>query len=119
MQEILAVMSTFHDAELGGDRDRLATLLADDFSSIGERGYVLTKAAWIDRHDDFRYLTLQTSGIDVRRYGDAAVVVATQRSTAVWRGAPMELHTRVGQVWVRLDGAWRLAAVQFSSVDQG
>ncbi len=117
MNEIMQVMSEFHQAELHGRRDQLAGLLTEDFTSIGERGYVLDKAQWIDRHDEFRYLSVDLTDLTVRTYDRTAIAVAIQHSTAVWQGNPMDLWTRVSQVWVQLDGTWRLAAIQFSSLD--
>ena len=116
MDEIIQVMSEFTAAELNGRRDQLAALLTEDFTSIGERGYVLNKSQWIDRHDDFSYLTVEITDISVRSYDQTAIAVATQESAAVWQGTPMKLRTRVSQVWVQLAGSWRLAAIQFSSL---
>jgi hypothetical protein len=42
-----------------------------------------------------------------------------QRSDATWHGKPMTLNLRVGQVWVKLPGGWKLAAIQFSSLAAG
>jgi hypothetical protein len=117
MNEIMQVMSEFHQAELHGRRDQLAALLTEDFTSIGERGYVLDKTQWIDRHDEFRYLSVDLTDLTVRTYDRTAIAVATQRSAAVWQGNPMDLRTRVSQVWIHRDGSWRLAAIQFSSLD--
>jgi hypothetical protein len=116
VDEIIQVMSEFREAELSGSRDQLAALLTEDFTSIGERGYVLDKTQWIDRHNDFRYLSVEISDIAVRSYERTAIAIATQRSAALWQGAPMDLRTRVSQVWVQLAGSWRLAAIQFSSL---
>jgi hypothetical protein len=54
--DILELQRAFDDAEMHGDAGRLGALLADDFLSIGEQGFVLGKREWISRHADFRYL---------------------------------------------------------------
>jgi hypothetical protein len=115
--DIRELHQAFNEAELGADTDRLNSLLADDFSSIGERGFQLDKRQWIDRHADFAYLSLQTTELDVRRYDRAAIVRCVQRSRATWRGEPMTLAVRLSQVWIELPDAWRLAGIQFSSLD--
>nr|WP_322779960.1 DUF4440 domain-containing protein [Frankia sp. Cas4] len=115
--DIRELQQAFDNAELHADTDRLNTLLADDFMSIGERGYQLNKRQWIDRHADFAYHSLETSELDVRRYDHAAIVRCVQRSRASWRGEVMTLTVRLSQVWVELPDGWRLAGIQFSSLD--
>ncbi len=55
----------------------------------------------------------------MRRYDNAAIVRCAQRCRASWRGQDMTLAVRLSQVWVRQQGAWRLAAIQFSSLGAG
>ena len=117
--EILELQGAFDDAELRGDTARLDSLLADDFLSIGEQGFVLDKRQWIGRHGDFRYLAIETSEVEVRRYDKAAIVRCVQRSQATWQGSQLTLAVRVSQVWVRQPGGWRLAGIQFSSLGGG
>jgi hypothetical protein len=117
--EILELQVAFDDAELRGDAVRLDSLLTDDFLSIGEQGYVLGKQEWIGRHGDFRYLSVETSEVDVRRYDNTAIVRCVQRSRASWRGDEMTLAVRLSQVWVRQSNGWRLAALQFSTLGSG
>lgn len=109
-------MGRFDEAELRADSERLNSLLADDFRSIGERGFVLDKEQWIARHEDFRLVSLETTEVDVRRYDRAAIVRFAQRTQATWRGVPMTVNVRVGQVWVEQADGWKLAAIQFSSL---
>jgi hypothetical protein len=117
--EILELQGAFGDAELRGDAVRLDSLLTDDFLSIGEQGYVLGKQEWIGRHGDFRYLSVETSEVDVRRYDNTAVLRCVQRSRASWRGDEMTLAVRLSQVWVRQSNGWLLAALQFSTLGSG
>jgi hypothetical protein len=117
--EILELQDAFDDAELRGDAVRLDSLLADDFLSVGEQGYVLGKQEWIGRHGDFRYLSVETSEVDVRRYDNTAIVRCVQRSRASWRGDEMTLGVRLSQVWVRQSNGWHLAALQFSTLGSG
>ena len=114
MDDLLEIQDRFDRAELSADRETLRELIADDFLSIGPRGFVLDKDQWIDRHGEFRYQSLDTSEMDVRRYGDTAVVRDVQRNRATYRDQQVAVNTRVGQVWVRQDDRWRLVAIQFS-----
>ncbi|WP_221623173.1 nuclear transport factor 2 family protein [Micromonospora globispora] len=115
--DIRQLRQAFDDAELHADTDRLNTLLADDFVSIGERGFQLDKRQWIERHADFAYLSLETAELDVRYYDRAAIVRCVQRSRATWRGEVMTLAVRLSQVWIELPDGWQLAGIQFSSLD--
>jgi hypothetical protein len=115
--DIRQLRQAFDDAELHADTDRLNTLLADDFMSIGERGFQLDKRQWIERHADFAYLSLETAELDVRYYDRAAIVRCVQLSRATWRGEVMTLTVRLSQVWIELPDGWRLAGIQFSSLD--
>jgi len=115
--EIRELHHAFNDAELHADTDRLNTLLADDFMSIGDRGFQLNKRQWIDRHADFAYHSVEISEVDVRCYDHAAIVRCVQHSRASWRGDAMTLTVRLSQVWIELPDGWRLASIQFSSLD--
>lgn len=104
----------FDQAELHADRERLRELIDDDFVSIGPRGFLLDKEQWIARHDEFAYETLETSEMDVRVFDQTAIVRDVQRNRSRYREEQLEHAFRVGQVWLRRDADWRLAAIQFS-----
>jgi ketosteroid isomerase-like protein len=115
-ETVLDLQGQFDAAELAADAERLRELLADDFLSIGPKGYVLDKEQWIGRHDQFQYHALDTTQIDIRLYGDAAIVRNVQSNKATSHGRPVALRVRVSQFWVKQQGSWRLAGIQFSSM---
>ena len=115
----IALHEAFLAAELARDAAALDGLLAEDFRSIGEQGYVLGKAAWLGKFADFRYLAVTASEVDVAEYPGAAVIRSVHRSRSIWQGTEMSLTTRLGETWVRLPEGWRLAALQFSSYSPG
>ncbi|MGX6605255.1 nuclear transport factor 2 family protein [Micromonosporaceae bacterium Da 78-11] len=116
IDDIHRLHRAFDEAESRGDAEALDTLLADDFRSIGERGYVLDKAQWLGKFTEFSYLSLTSSDVEVCCYGHAAILRCVHRSHSVWRGQQMALSVRVGQTWVELPEGWRLAGIQFSSL---
>jgi hypothetical protein len=118
MDDLLRSQQEFDRAELHADVDRLASLLADDFLSIGERGYILNKNQWTARHADFAYLSATSLDLDVRRYERCAIIRDIHHSRATWRGQEMTLKTRRSQVWVEQPEGWKLAAIQFSSLPE-
>jgi hypothetical protein len=114
--DIHRLQRAFDEAESRGDTDSLNALLADDFRSIGEQGYVLDKGQWLGKFAEFSYASLESSDIEISVYSQAAIVRCVQRSDSTWRGQHMALAVRVSQTWVELAGGWRLAGIQFSSL---
>jgi hypothetical protein len=118
-QQILKLQQEFDTAELDDDRETLRRLIAEDFQSIGPRGFLLDKEEWIVRHDRFHYAALETSEHEVRLYDSAAILRNVQRNTGVHDGQESQYVVRVGQVWVNQSGEWRLAGIQFSPLAEG
>lgn len=116
ISDIHRLQRAFEEAELRADADALNALLADDFRSIGEQGYVLDKAQWVGKFADFAYTSVDSSEVEVSFYGHAAIVRYVQRSHSIWQGKEMALSVRVSQTWVELAEGWRLAGIQFSSL---
>lgn len=115
---VLQAQRRFDEAELRADRAVLDELIAPDFRSIGPKGFVLDRRAWIERHDLFQYHELRTSEMEVRRFGDAAIVWDIQTNHASYADQEVRLSVRVSQTWVRLDGRWQIAGIQFSPLAQ-
>lgn len=118
-EAVIAAQRRFDDAELRDDRVALQELLHKDFQSIGPRGFVLDKDQWIGRRDYFTYFELDVQEVDARLFGAAAIVRSVQRSHGDSSGHDVRLATRVSQTWVKDDGAWRLAGIQFSPLADG
>ena len=116
ISDVHRLQRAFDEAELHADTDALNALLADDFRSIGEQGYVLDKAQWVGKFVEFAYTSLESSDVEVFCYRYAAIVRCIQRSRSTWRGQEMALTVRVSQTWAQLPEGWRLAGIQFSSL---
>jgi hypothetical protein len=118
-EQIVDLQNEFDRAELAGDREILQRLIAEDFVSIGPKGFTLSKAEWINRHGIFSYQRLDISDVDARHYGDHTVIVRNvQHNQATYGDEHVDVTVRVSQVWVDLDGRWQLAGIQFSPLAQ-
>src|SRR5712691_4246273 len=78
-QEIRAVVDQIKDALLKGDAAAWRKLTADDYTSIGADGKAFSKAEVVDgiRASKIKYESIDTSDVQVRLYGDTAVVAET------------------------------------------
>jgi ketosteroid isomerase-like protein len=109
-------------AELRSDTASLERTLADDFVGVGPRGFTLSKAQWLERHESgkLRYESFGLDEVEVRPYGDAAVVVCRQSAEGVFEDEngrfDIQEQFRVTLVFVRQWGSWRLAGLQLSPI---
>src|SRR5438552_13711938 len=97
-EEIRRLQVEFDQAELHADTDKLRELIADDFLSIGPKGFVLDKEEWIGRHANFAYQRVDTSEVDVRGYDHTYSVRNVQHNRATYGDQQGDLTARASQV---------------------
>lgn len=98
------------------DAEAIGRFMADDWIIIGPDGSLDTKSRFLDliRRGDLTHDVMESHDIDVRAYGDAAVVIARGVSGGAWQGAKFLLHERVSSVFIRTDGQWRCVSTHLS-----
>ena len=102
------------------DRDAIAENMAEDFRQISARGDVAGKAAFLDAIMSPK-LAINPYGVedmDVRVYGDVALVSGRTRMTGSYEGKPFGSHYRYIDVYVRKEGKWRVASVQITPIPE-
>lgn len=102
-------------ATVAGDEAGLRQVLADDLSYTHSNGDTDTKTAFIDnlKTGARKYHKLDHESMDVRLYGNTAVLTATaQIETSQKGGSVAPAHLRFIHVWVLRNGHWQLVAHQ-------
>ncbi|HUY45956.1 MAG TPA: nuclear transport factor 2 family protein [Streptosporangiaceae bacterium] len=114
--EILDLGQQWAKAELLGDTEALADLLADDFVGVGPRGFLLNKQAWLARYSSgtLRHEQFTWRDVDVRGYGDTAVAVGTEESRGSYGDRPITGQLRGTHLLVRDGGRWKIAGMHLS-----
>lgn len=99
-------------ALVDNDIDVLDELFADDLSYVHSNGMRDTKQSYLGALRDgvFRYVDIDVSNEEERRFGDTTVI--TGRAVATTHSAAGELVSPLHYtaVWSLLDGDWRFVA---------
>lgn len=97
-----------------GDMAALAELVTDDLVHVHTTGNVHNKAQLLEHAGGFlEFLNVERGPLTIRRIGpDAAVMTGPMTNTVRRRGVDERVTVRafVTQVWIRCDGAWRIAS---------
>jgi uncharacterized protein (TIGR02246 family) len=105
------------DAERREDSSAIADLLADDFVGVGPLGFLVTRDQWLDRfRGGLHHTAFDVTDPQVREYGDAAVVVATQAQQTTWQGRDSSGRFRISLIAVRAGDRWLVAGVHLSPI---
>jgi ketosteroid isomerase-like protein len=100
------------------DRAAIESNMADDFRNIDGRGTVSAKKAFVDGLMDAR-LSIDpytVDELDVRRYGDVALLSGHTKMTGRWEGESFTSEYRYIDVYVRRDGRWKVVSVQITRI---
>jgi ketosteroid isomerase-like protein len=118
--EALDLGRRWAEAELRGDAEALAPLLAGDFVNVGPLGFLLDKQQYLGsrRSGDLRHESFAWDDVQVRAYGDAAVAIGTQTQKSTYQQRDASGRFRVTQVLVRRDGRLLVASMHESPVAQ-
>lgn len=96
--------------------DVLSALLSDDYLITMEDGSVYGKVGFISRTatPSERVDVSEFADLKIRVHGDAAVVTGNYHEQGESSGKPYEYRDRMTDVWMRLDGKWKLVASHYS-----
>ena len=99
---------------MDADIETLATYLADDLSYSHNTGWVETKSEYLAtvESETLDYISATPRDVEVRIYGDVAVLTGLADMTGLYRGEEVALTIRFLEVSRRVDGAWQLSAWQ-------
>ena len=109
------------EAALKGDAAFLENNTADDYSAIGGMGNVMSKSDAIQmrKSGDVKYSSIDVSDKKVRVYGNSAVLTATADIKGTVKDKDISGKYRIGQVWVKQGGKWKIAHMQSTKVQEG
>jgi ketosteroid isomerase-like protein len=105
-------------AEQRGDIAFLGRTLADDFLLIGPRGFMLNKEQYLVRYKSgaLQPGTNERDELQLRLYGDAAIMTARETVTGSYQGQEFHNQLRGTRVFVKRNGHWLLAHTQLSPI---
>jgi ketosteroid isomerase-like protein len=113
-EEIKSLELERNAAILNGDAAALDRMTADDYTFITLRGELRTKSEVVKgfQPGSFKYGSRQISDLNIRVYGNTAVVTGRSNQKGMENGKDYSGDYRFTRVYVRQNGRWLTVALQ-------
>ncbi len=110
--------TSWNELRLRADVAGLDRLLAEDWQLTHSDGRVQTKADYLRElaTSQRSNQAIGNEGVQMRRYGDTAVVTGTSVQSGTSKGVPWNGRFRFTRVWILRDGGWRMIASHSSRI---
>ena len=117
-EEIKQIERERNEALLKGDAATLDRMTSDDYTFINQRGELRTKTEILTgfKSGTFKYDARQISDLEVRVYGDSAVVTGRAMQKGVENSKDYSRENRFTRVYVKQKGRWVSVALQVTLV---
>jgi ketosteroid isomerase-like protein len=117
-EEIKKIEQKRNEALLKHDVATLDQMTSNDYSFINQRGELRTKAEILSgfKSGSFNYDAREISDLEVRVYGDAAVVTGRAKQKGVENSKDYSGENRFTRVYVKQNGRWLSVALQVTLV---
>ena len=118
--ELKEIQQRLIKAWVSRDRATIDALLNDDWRVTDPAGQVLTKAQVMKELDsgDRKLESGSIDDVDVRLYGNVAVVTGRTEATGSYQGNKATVRLRFTDVFVKRKGTWRAVASQATVLGQ-
>jgi len=119
-EEIRALETARNEAIVHGDAATLERMTSDDYTFITLRGELRTKAEIVKGFATgaFKYESREISDLNIRVYGDAAVVTGRSTQKGTENGKDYSGDYRFTRVYVKQNGRWLTVALQTTLVER-
>ncbi len=116
--KLLALENAWNRAEGKGDVRALDLILDGAVVYVDEEGALQTKAQVLAQAKEAaaHLQSLVTRGMNVRIYGETAVVTGSYRTAGLQRGRPYQREGRFIDTWVFKQGTWVCVAAQATPI---
>jgi ketosteroid isomerase-like protein len=117
-EEIRTLENARNDAIVRGDAAALERMTSDDYTFITLRGELRTKAEIVKGFSTgaFKYASREISDLNIRIYGDTAVVTGRSTQKGAENGKDYSGDYRFTRVYVRHHKQWLTVALQATAV---
>jgi len=117
-QQIKSLEEERNRAIVRGDASVLERMTADDYTFITLRGELRTKSDIVKgfQSGSFRYQSRQISDLNIRVYGNSAVVTGRSTQQGSENGKDYSGDYRFTRVYVKQNGRWLTVALQATLV---
>ena len=114
--EIKKLEQQRNEAILKGDTATLDKLTSDDYTNTTAQGKMEKKADIMDgfKSGKIKFESRELSDLDVRVYGNTAVVTGAYHEKGTSKGKPYEYRDRYTDIWMSIGGNWQLIASHFA-----
>lgn len=118
--ELIGVAHDWDRAMVENDADAIGRYMADDWTIIGSDGRVGDKATFLAlvRSGALTHDAMESHDLNVRVYGETAVVTAHGVSGGTYQGQRFREVERSSCVFVRQEGQWRCVLTHLSRLAQ-
>lgn len=115
-EDLIEIAHAWDRAMVTNDAAAIGNFMADDWIIIGADGRTITRDRFLSvvRSGALIHDVMESSEMEVRVYGDAAVLLANGVSGGSWEGTPFREVERSSNVFVKQHGQWRCVLTHLS-----
>ena len=119
--ELLRLEKEGVTAILAGNVKALGDFFATDWKIVGSDAGMMNREQLFKAMEAslLKFASYEQSDLEVRVYGDAAVVIGTGKSKGEWKGESFSTKERFTDVFIRQDGKWRCVSTHTSDFPDG
>ena len=115
-EELLKLEKEFARAIVKNDAEAIGQFLADDWVIIDADGGIIDKARFLGVVESgaLTHEMMESDDVEVRIYGDSAVVSGLTRTKGKFMGQDFSTHERATDVFVMQNGRWQCVFSQLT-----